>query len=134
MDSAPFPGAVGPTAPIRPTAVPRPFVHPRIWDAGPGGLPVDHPYVRRYWTAAIGAGAVADLLRLATAARRDRSLRRPHSLPALIRASLVRIADGQIQVRTRIPHLPPHLARRLPPRLRREHDRVAGGEREDCRA
>ncbi len=134
MDSAPFPGAVGPSPPVRPTAVPRPLVRPGVWDTGEGGLAMDHPYIRRFWTAAIGAGAVADLLRLATAARRDRPLRRPHSLPALIRAGLVRVAAGRIQVRVRIPQLPPDLVRRLPPPLRREHDLAVAGEREGCRA
>jgi hypothetical protein len=129
MDSAPFPGAVGPSGSVRPTAVPRPFVRPRLWDTGLGGLAMDHPYIRRFWTAAIGAGAVADLLRLATAARRDRSLRRPHSLPALIRAGLVRIVDGRIEVCGRVPLLPTHLVRRLPPRVRRDHERFVDDER-----
>ncbi len=134
MDSAPFPGAVGPSPPVRPTAVPRPLVRPGVWDTGEGGLAMDHPYIRRFWTAAIGAGAVADLLRLATAARRDRSLRRPHSLPTLIKAGLVRIVDGRLEVRARVPLLPPHLVRRLPPRVRRDHECFVAGEREGSRA
>jgi hypothetical protein len=95
---------------------------------------MDDPYIRRFWTAAIGAGAVADLLRLATAARRDRSLRRPHSLPALIRAGLVRIVDHRLEVRTRVPLLPPPLVRRLPPRVRRDHERFVAADRGGSRA
>jgi len=132
-DSAPFPGAVAPFDRVRPTAVPRAFIHPRVWNADAHGFPADHPYVRRYWTAAIGAGAVADLLRLATAARRDRSLRQPRYLPPLIRAGLASVRNGEVHVRTRIPQLPPHLIRRLPPRLRREHAAVECGERGACR-
>jgi len=86
--------------------------------------PTNHPYVRRYWTATIGPGAVADLLRLATAATRGRSLRRPTHLHVLVRANLVHTKSGNIFVRTAVPELNPIHVRLLPPDLRREHPRL----------
>jgi hypothetical protein len=106
---------------LRPTAQERPLVTPRVWREATGSFPVTHPYVRRYWTAAIGPGAVADLLRLATAARRGRSLRRPVHLPVLVAAGLVLVRDGSYHVATTVPALPASAARRLPPALLRQH-------------
>jgi hypothetical protein len=72
--------------------------------------------------AAIGPSAVADLLRLAVAARRGRALPRPLHLPTLARHDLVRTErGGRILVRSTIPPLPATHARRLPPALREEH-------------
>ncbi len=85
------------------------------------GYPAQHPYVRRYWTAAIGPGAVADLLRLSAAASRGRPLRRPLHLSVLISENLVRAEDGRLLVRSTVPPLPSRHARRLPPALRAEH-------------
>ena len=83
---------------------------------------VTDPYVRRFWTAVIGPGAVADLLRLATAARCGRSLRRPLHMPALVMAGLVRAVDSDAPgVRVLVPVVPPGLRRRLTPALTREH-------------
>jgi hypothetical protein len=122
-EAEPAPGAAAPYRVLRPTAAVRPTVAPVIWaDAlSDLGYPPEHPYVRRYWTAALGPGAVADLLRLAVAARRGRSLPLPVNLPALIAAGLVHTRQGRIRVRATVPPLPAFLVRRLPPFLRREH-------------
>ena len=134
-DSAPPPGAVGPptknatvahtvTATVRRTARQRSFVHPEVWVLARTPQPsfaVTDPYVRRYWTAAIGPGAVADLLRLATAARRGRSLRHPVYLGVLITTGLAAVAGGRLLVRTEVPAVPHRLASGLPPSLRRSH-------------
>jgi hypothetical protein len=79
--------------------------------------------VRRFWTSAIGPGAVADLLRLAVAARRDRSLPLPVHLHVLIREGLARCSNGLLLVRPTVPPLSVTHVLRLPPALRREHAR-----------
>jgi hypothetical protein len=71
----------------------------------------------------MGPGAVADLLRLATAAARDRSLPRPVYLPTLMREGLARRNGDVLAVRTFVPLLVPGQVERLPPALRREHAR-----------
>jgi hypothetical protein len=81
--------------------------------------------VRRYWTAALGPGAVADLLRLAAAAEGGRSLPRPVHLDELVRNGLVCGAGHVVMVSARVPLLPRRLLRTLPPALRREHDERA---------
>ena len=109
---------------VRRTARQRPFVHPEVWIVERTRDPsfaVTDPYVRRYWTAAIGPGAVADLLRLATAARRGRSLRHPVYLGVLIRTGLAAVTGGRLLVRTEVPAVPNRLAAGLPPSLRRRH-------------
>lgn len=127
-DSAPAPGAV---ARLRRTVIPRPIVRAvtafpeRPGPSRPGqrrrSVAVTDPYVRRYWTAVIGPGAVADLLRLAAAARGNRPLPKPLHLDTLLRYRLV-VADGDtIVVPPRVPMLPAHLLRSLHPELRRDH-------------
>ena len=101
------------------------MVRPRLWRA-PRGYPADHDYVRRYWTAAIGAGAVADLLRLMQAAKRQRSIRRPVNTPALARSGLIVGRDSHLYVRSTVPPLPTELLRRLPPSLRHEIAKLDG--------
>ena len=114
-------GAAEPFQRLRPTVFVRPLVTPVVWHEHVGdGFPVTHPYVRRYWTPVLGPGAVADLLRLATAAARDCPLPRPLYLAELIKAEFVSLAAGSLLVRTHVPAVPIALARRLPPRLRRE--------------
>lgn len=123
-EHAPPPGVADP--PERPTAAVRPLVNPAPWQ-GPGvreGFATSHPYVRRYWTAAIGPGAVADLMRLAVAAQRGRSLPRPESISILIKEDLARWVGGRLFVRTTIPRLSPTHERRLTPQLRRQHRAV----------
>ena len=122
VETAPLPGAAA--SPVRATARQRAVITPLPWETSKEDIityPLDHPYVRRYWTATIGPGAVADLLRLATAAQRGRSLRRPVHLHVLVRANLVHTGHGQVFVRTRIPQLTTIQVRLLPPDLRRAH-------------
>ncbi len=123
MDTAPAPGAA---EALRPTAVPRPWIKPlllpsdrRLADHAP-----DDPAVRRYWTAVIGPGAVADLLRLISAAVGGRSLRRPLHLQVLLREDLVQRSGGSFLVRRRVPALSEGQQRRLSPRLRAEYRMV----------
>ncbi len=111
-----------PAAP-RPTASIRPHLRPVAW-RGTGvrsGFSTDDPYVRRFWTAAIGPGAVADLMRLAVAAERGRSLPRPEAIGVLVREDLARWVEGRLFVRTTIPPLSAAQERRLSPGLKREH-------------
>ncbi|MGA9595201.1 MAG: hypothetical protein WBV06_03530, partial [Acidimicrobiia bacterium] len=107
-------------ATARQRAIIRPI--PWDWDAPDGTTyTTTHPYVRLYWTATIGPGAVADLLRLATAAIRGRSLRRPTHLHVLVRVGLVHTYSGHVFVRTRVPALNTIQVKLLPPDLRRQH-------------
>lgn len=85
-------------------------------------MSVTDPYVRRFWTAAIGPGAVADLLRLAAAAAGGRSLPRPVHLDVLLRSGLVTCFDDFVVVPHSVPLLPPRLLAHLPPRIQRLHD------------
>ena len=126
MESAPPPGAAGvlPPLPLRRTAQQRPLVSPV--SVTTTGYPLDHPAARRWWSALLRPGAVADLLRLATAARRGHSLPRPVHLDQLVRARLVRFADGSIEVGTAFPELPVHWRNRLHPMVRREHLQALG--------
>ena len=89
------------------------------------GFATNNPYVRRFWTAAIGPGAVADLMRLAVAAKRDRSLPLPESIGVLVREDLARWVNGRLFVRVVIPALAPAQERRLSPELKREHRDLA---------
>ncbi|MGH9053694.1 MAG: hypothetical protein ACRDWX_11885, partial [Acidimicrobiia bacterium] len=114
VEAAPLSGAASPSPA---TVRRRPLVE------GPGYAP-HHPYVRRYRTAVLGPGAVADLLRLMTAARRGRALRQPLHLAELARAGLVRFEQGRVWVRETVPSLSPRHVRRLPPALRGEHQRM----------
>ncbi len=108
---------------LRPTAARRPAIRPVVWPNRDTrtGFATNDPYVRRFWTAAIGQGAVADLMRLAVAAQRDRSLLRPEALGTLVREDLARWVRGRLLVRVMIPALSPVQVRRLSPELRREH-------------
>lgn len=100
----------------------RPLVHPQPWldDIAFSGFLPAHPYVRRYWTALIGPGAVADLLRLTVAAVRGTSLRRPVHIEILAREGLVAAAGDALLVRPTVPALSPANRRRLPSSLRAE--------------
>jgi hypothetical protein len=99
----------------------RRTVRPRVWPDTFDGYPLHHPYVRRFWTALLGPGAVAELLRLATAAARGRSLPRPIHLRTLARYRLVTSQGDRLLVRATIPRLTPMQVRRLHPQLRVEH-------------
>jgi hypothetical protein len=115
---APAPGA----AAVRwLAATERPWIEPCLGvDPGSGHHPAD-PAVRRYWTAVLGPGAVADLLRLLTAARTGRLIRRPYNLPALVAEGLVETRAETILVPPRVPYLGEKQMRRLSPRLRSEY-------------
>jgi len=122
---APHPGvAVFAIDLARPTASRRRTVTPAVWDRDPAGFPTQHPYVRRFWTATIGSGAVADLMRLAVAAQRGRSLLLPTSTGLLAREGLVRWSRGRLLASMSVPPLPDCHVQRMPPLLKREHRRA----------
>jgi hypothetical protein len=80
--------------------------------------------VRRFWVAAIGAGAVAELLRLVRAAGTGEDVRLPRNLPTLLRAGLVTVESGKILVSKFLPVVPVELRWRFPPSLAAEHSRM----------
>ena len=125
-EAAPAPGAAE-SSTTRVTALPRPWILPLpTAPADPGHDPAD-PAVRRFWSAVVGPGAVADLLRLTAAARTGRRLRRPTHLPVLLREGLVHWNGRDVLVHPNVPALAAtHLAR-LRPALRVEYrTRFAG--------
>lgn len=85
------------------------------------GFEPDDAYVRRYWVAAIGPGAVEDLLRLVTAARRDLEIAEPRFLPTLLTEGLAAVHADLILVPYPIPGLGQWARARLAPGLRAEH-------------
>jgi len=126
-DLAPPSGVADRPLPPRPTATGRGELRPVAWPTAASGVgfATNNPYVRRFWTAAIGPGAVADLMRLAVAAKRDRSLPLPESIGVLVREDLARWVNGRLFVRVVIPALAPAQERRLSPELKREHRDLA---------
>lgn len=80
--------------------------------------------------AAIGAGAVAELLRLVRAAEKGEEVRLPRNLPLLLRIGLVAIDSGWLTVVRAIPEVPIELRWRFPPSLAAEHStfRSSSGE------
>jgi len=103
----------------------RPTVAPVLAPAPMKGYSPSHEYVRRFWIAVLGPGAVADLLRLTAAAQSGRSLKEPVHLPVLLAAGLAIRISGSVMVNDTVPPVPPHLVRRMPPALRRAHARAA---------
>lgn len=77
--------------------------------------------MRRYWTALIGPGAVADLLRLVAAAGTGRRLREPIHLAVLAAEGLVHLTPGVVLVSALVPHLDEGQVARLRPSLRAEY-------------
>ncbi len=71
--------------------------------------------------AAIGASAVAELLRLVRAAEKGEGVRLPRCLPILLRAGLVEAEPGGLVVFDRIAEVPLELRWRFPPALAAEH-------------
>lgn len=108
----------------RPSVWRRSTVAPLLWEDGTPGFPPSHPYVRRFWTAALGPGAVADLLRLIVAARRGRPLPHPEYLHALARAGLILHSSEKVWVRSLVPPLGAAQLRSVSPALRAEHARA----------
>ena len=124
MDAAPAPGTV---AAYRPTVVPRPWIQVAT---RPGLAEGHHPTdaaVRRYWTALLGPGAVADLLRLVAAAGKGRRIREPLHLAVLAAEGLVHRAPGLVLVAPLIPHLDETHIARLRPALRAEYRALLAG-------
>lgn len=71
--------------------------------------------------AALGPGAVAELLRLVNAAGKGEDVRLPRYLPHLMKAGLVTVIDGTLAVVERIPMVPLEMRWRFPPDLAAEH-------------
>ena len=100
------------------------MVEPVLATLPTNGYSPSHEYVRRFWIAVLGPGAVADLLRLTAAAQSGRSLKEPVHLPTLLAAGLAIGVHGSVVVNNTVPPVPPHLVRRMPPALRRAHARA----------
>ena len=105
---------------LRPTVARRPLYLVTVRKTRHGFVPT-HLYVRRFWSAVLGAGAVADLMRIVQAGLRGNSLRRPVHLPLLLSAGLVRVDGNMITVRDRVPRLHPGAVALLGPTLRQAH-------------
>lgn|GEM_PF-1703599 len=115
--AAPFPDEA-----LRPTIARRSLYLVSITEADHGFHPTDL-YVRRFWSAVLGVGAITDLLRIVQAGVRGNSLRRPLHLSTLLTAGLIHL-DGQvILVQDRIPSLPAEAVRGLPAALRQAHEK-----------
>lgn len=110
------------SASVRATARVRPFVPVELVDRD-GPFPASHPYIRRFWVAALGSGAIAELLRLVRAAEKGEEVRLPRYLPQLLRADLVSVTSNAIRVGNRFPVVPRELRWRFPPSLAGEHSR-----------
>ncbi len=88
-----------------------------------GGFEPSDPYVRRFWVAAIGSSAVAELLRLVRAAEKGEGVRLPRTLPTLLRVGLVKAETSGLVVFDHIPVVPVEMRWRFPPSLGAEHSR-----------
>ena len=85
------------------------------------GIEPSDPYVRKFWVAALGPGAVAELLRLISAAGKGEEVRLPRYLPHLLRAGLVTIREGTLAVGSLVPRVPREMRWRFPPDLAKDH-------------
>jgi hypothetical protein len=99
----------------------------RLIEARDGVEPSD-PYVRKFWVAALGPGAVAELLRLVSAAGKGEEVRLPRYLPHLLRAGLVTIVEGSLAVQSLVPVVPPEMRWRFPPDLAALHSTWTANE------
>lgn len=117
----PIPSAVGLAGTrVRPTAQVRPTV-PVVLQPRETGIDPSDSYVRKFWVAALGPGAVAELLRMVNAAGRGEEVRLPRYLPQLLRADLVSIIDGKLAVVSLIPPVPVEMRWRFPPDVAAQH-------------
>lgn len=113
--------AVGPAgALVRPTARIRPTVPVRLIPSD-DGVEASDPYVRKFWVAALGPGAVAELLRLVSAAGKGEEVRLPRHLPQLLRTGLVSVVEGCLAVPERIPRVPAEMRWRFTPDIAADH-------------
>ncbi len=113
--------AVGPAgALVRPTARIRPTVPVRLIPSD-DGVEASDPYVRKFWVAALGPGAVAELLRLVSAAGKGEEVRLPRHLPQLLRVGLVSVVEGCLAVSERIPCVPAEMRWRFTPDIAADH-------------
>lgn len=80
-------------------------------------------YVRRFWAAAIGKGAIRDLLELFVAGLRQKAVQEPFYLRVLLAAGLVEVIGDHIRMPSRMPPLPSIMVTRLSPYLRSDHRR-----------
>ncbi len=87
------------------------------------GFSPGHEYVRLFWAAALGKGAIRDLLDLFLAGLRRRRVCEPFYLAVLASAGLVQVTDGRIRMPSRVPPLPSSMVNRLTPHLRLDHRR-----------
>jgi hypothetical protein len=118
MDAAPAPGTA---AGRRPTVVPRGWVRAGFLTGSSRGHEPDDPAVRRFWTALMGPGAVADLLRLIAAAHNGRRVRHPLHLGILASEGLLAYRKDKVLVPRRVPFLSDGRLARLRPSLRSEY-------------
>lgn len=112
-------------ASLRRTARTRPVVPVELKEVRTGYRASDR-YIRRFWVAAIGSGAVAELLRLVRAAEKGESVRLPRYLPVLLTAGLVEATSGSLRVPSLLPVVPPELRYRFTPTIANEHARIVG--------
>ncbi len=92
--------------------------HPPLEGFSPG-----HEYVRRFWAAAIGKGAIRDLLELFVAGLRHKPVQEPFYLRVLLSAGLVEVRGDLIRIPSRVPLLPSSMVTQLSPYLRSDHRR-----------
>lgn len=111
---------------VRPTALRRRWVRPRLTVARFGGHHPSDPAVRRFWTPVIGNAAVIDLLRLTRSAAERRPIREPVRLPMLLAEQLVVRYGDFVFLPQRIPYLSDRHLRRLPAGLRSEYLSLVG--------
>lgn len=90
------------------------------------GFSPGHEYVRRFWAAVIGKGAVGDLLNLFLAGLRRRTIPEPFYLGVLLSAGLVEVRGERIRMPSRVPYLHSSMVARLHPGLRFDHRRYEG--------
>lgn len=121
------PSVRAPWAAASPTVRSRPLIRPVALPGPPNGHSPDDHVIRRFWVSAIGAGAVEDLLRLITAARRGKRIKNPKFITTLIHEGLAATDGSTVVVRQLIPPLGPKQRTRLSPTMRKEYDAYRGG-------